>query len=130
MRRRRDRQRGFTLIETVVALAILALALGALYESFGGVLRSTVRAQWQEAAWALAERKLIEASLRVAPASSTVTGSEIAQLHWSVEVSPIPADLRDGAVLRPMLVKVTIDHPLRPARQLSLETVAVARATP
>ncbi|HTU67085.1 MAG TPA: prepilin-type N-terminal cleavage/methylation domain-containing protein [Steroidobacteraceae bacterium] len=35
------RHRGFTLIEVVVAFAILAMSLGALYECFGGALRRT-----------------------------------------------------------------------------------------
>lgn len=123
-------QRGFTLIETVIALAILALALGALYESFGSALRNTSRALWQEEAWSLAERKLVEASFAATATSSVTTGTESPQLRWAVETARVPVALRDTAPLQPISVMVTVEDPRHPARQLVMRTVAVARVVP
>jgi general secretion pathway protein I len=46
----RVRSRGFTLIEVVVAFAILATSLGVLYEAFGGALRRSAAAGQRELA--------------------------------------------------------------------------------
>jgi len=56
--RRRKRQRGFTLIEIIVALAILAVALGALFQAFSTGLRATTVTDRQAAAVMLAQSLL------------------------------------------------------------------------
>jgi len=43
--------RGFTLIETAVALAILALTLTVVYQSFGWTLRRSTEQQRRDIAW-------------------------------------------------------------------------------
>ncbi|AUN95757.1 type IV pilus modification PilV family protein [Pseudazoarcus pumilus] len=52
-------QRGFSLIEVVVAFAILALSLGALYQSAGGSVRGMQEVERRSAAVLLA-RSLLE----------------------------------------------------------------------
>lgn len=123
-------QRGFTLIETVVALAILTLALGALYESFGGVLRRSGQTQWQDAAWSLAERKLAEYSLRSPVTPLSEQGDEGPRLRWQVRVADMEVPIPSGATLRALRVEVFINDPQRSARQLGLQTVLVAKAKP
>jgi general secretion pathway protein I len=57
---RRRPARGFTLLEVMVALAVLALALTATSDVVGGALRNHVRARQLEVATVLARGKLAE----------------------------------------------------------------------
>ncbi|HET9552447.1 MAG TPA: type II secretion system protein, partial [Anaeromyxobacteraceae bacterium] len=54
------RARGFTLLEVMVAMAILAMALVTTFEVVGGALRNHVRARQIETATLLARAKLAE----------------------------------------------------------------------
>lgn len=83
---RRDRERGFALIEVIAALAILALALGVLLDTIsGGVLRSD-RARRLAEATATAQSLLakIGSEMPMAPATGELTGG----LRWEVRVEP------------------------------------------
>lgn len=51
-------RRGFTLLEVLIALAILSLALGALYQGYALSLRQEAVAEREEAATALAQSLL------------------------------------------------------------------------
>jgi general secretion pathway protein I len=62
MARRPDR--GFTLLEVMVALAVLALAMVALSDAVGGALRNHVRARQLDVATLLARMKLNELTAR------------------------------------------------------------------
>lgn len=53
-------ERGFTLIEAVVAFAIMALVMGTLLGAFGGIIGGSRAARASETALALAEAKLAE----------------------------------------------------------------------
>jgi len=57
-------RRGFTLLEVMVALAVLALALTAASDVVGGALRNHVRARQLEVATMLARGRLAEAEAR------------------------------------------------------------------
>jgi general secretion pathway protein I len=74
------RARGFTLIEVVVAFAILALSLGALYESFGGALRRSAAGR--------------DADLGI---------------EWRIEAKPYPAELSEQSPwsAKAVMVEVT-----------------------
>jgi general secretion pathway protein I len=58
--RARHDERGFTLLEVMVALAVLALALTAVSDVVGGALRNHVRARQLDVATMLARGKLAE----------------------------------------------------------------------
>jgi general secretion pathway protein I len=58
------RDRAFTLLEVMVALAVLALALSAASDVVGGALRNHVRARQLEVATMLARGRLAEAEAR------------------------------------------------------------------
>lgn len=57
---RRGSERGFTLLEVMVALAILAASLVVISEVAGGALRNHVRARQLDVATQLARAKLVE----------------------------------------------------------------------
>ena len=56
--------RGFTLLEVMVAMAILAMSLAAIFDVVGGALRNHERAQHLELATLLARTKLTEVEAR------------------------------------------------------------------
>jgi general secretion pathway protein I len=84
------RQSGFTLLEVVVAFAIFALSVGALYESFAGSLRRTLKAEAQERAWLSAQSLLAEIRVRPAPWPAEEEGVTRTGLDWKRSTSPYP----------------------------------------
>lgn len=91
MRRRSPRtQTGFSLIEVVVALAIVALMLGAIYQVSSGAVRSTVRTDNHLRALAMAQSRLAEASAMPVLKVGTVLGSTDG-VAWSRSIKPFAA---------------------------------------
>lgn len=78
--------RGFSLLEILVAFAILALSLGVLYRSVGASARQVVVVSGQERADVLA-RSLMEAYESVPPSGLQASG-DAAGLSWSVATQP------------------------------------------
>ena len=85
------RQSGFTLLEVLVAFAIFALSVGALYESFAGSLRSTLKAEVEGRAWLSAQSLLAEIRVRPAPWPAEEEGVTSTGLDWKRSTSPYPS---------------------------------------
>ena len=83
------RERGFTLLEVLVAFVIAALALAALFEGGLGGLRATaVSARYGEAL-ARARSHLAAATQSADLAASDTQGDEGGGFHWRVRVTPL-----------------------------------------
>jgi prepilin-type N-terminal cleavage/methylation domain-containing protein len=85
--RGRRSQLGFSLIEVVVALAIVSLMLGTIYQVSTGAVRSTVRTDNYLRALAMAQSRLAEASAMTVLKVGTVIGSADG-VAWSRSVRP------------------------------------------
>jgi general secretion pathway protein I len=85
------RQSGFTLLEVLVAFVIFALSVGALYESFAGSLRRTLKAEAEERAWLSAQSLLAEIRVRPAPWPAEEEGVTRTGLDWKRSTSPFPS---------------------------------------
>lgn len=81
------RQRGYSLVEVLVAFAIVALALTVLLRIFSAGVRNTaVSAEYAHAAL-VAESRL--ASADIGPRAAAVTaGTEDEKYHWTTSIRP------------------------------------------
>lgn len=85
---RRHRAAGFSLLEMVVAIAILALALGALYQAASGATRN-VRADEKYAYGVELARSLLAENARVPPDGVNSTGETAGGFGWRVTTRPV-----------------------------------------
>ena len=124
----RRKQGGFTLIEVVVAFAILALSLGALYESFGGALRRSSTATRRELAALRAESLLAEfrGSGGLLPAPRNGRDAQ-PDFDWRVTSKPYPAELTEGSAWKTDAVTVEISWGGEKRQSLSLQSIELIR---
>lgn len=122
------RARGFTLVEVVVAFAILALALGALYESFGGALRRSASASRDELSMLRAESLLAEfrGSGGLLPAPRSGRDAETG-LEWSIAVKPYPAEIAASSSWNTEAVRIEVRSDPKGRRRAVLNSVELVR---
>lgn len=87
----RQVQRGFSLLELLVAFVILALSLGALYRASGGNVRNLQQSEQHQRAAALAE-SLLNLRDTVPPAGWDQSGTS-AGYAWQIRSSPYPTEV-------------------------------------
>jgi len=104
------RQTGFTLLEVLVAFVIFALSIGALYESFGGSLRRTLKAEVEERAWLSAQSLLAEIRVRPAPWPAEEEGETPSGLDWKRSSALYPSNTDSGSSWRAYQVVIEV-HP-------------------
>ena len=107
----RQRQPGFTLIEIIVALAILAVALGTLFQAFSTGLRATAVTDRRAAAVMLAQSLLDRIGQDIPLAAGEQAGVSEDGLHWSIAIAPSPLitpERRADSPLLPFDVAVTV----------------------
>ena len=92
------REAGFTLIEALVALAVLGVVLAAVLRAYGAGFRSAERAETRTQALLIAESRLAEAaaSLREPGEASGAQGP----YAWRIVAAPFPLDGVEKPLLR------------------------------
>ncbi len=102
--RRPRGQRGLTLLELLVAFAIMALSLGMLYRAMGGSARSVADVDRYQRAVVLAQSLL---SLRdTVPEQGWNQAGESAGYQWRIASAPFATDVKGPTV--PLLHEVNI----------------------
>jgi general secretion pathway protein I len=129
---RRSRSRGFTLIEVMVAFAIFALSIGAIFEVFAGATRRAERARENEHLWLSAQSLLSEFRARPAPWPAEEEGPHddaSGDVAWRVTVTPFDADTNPDYPWKAYLVTVRVGSQSS-HRDVTLRSIELARAAP
>jgi general secretion pathway protein I len=120
---------GFTLLEVLVALAILSVALGALYHIFSAGLDYQTKAAREAEAVSIAQSLLARVGADVPVKAGESSGEIDNGFFWSLTVTPI--DAPTGAAALPVDVKATVTwHSGGSERSVTLQsTRLIPRAT-
>lgn len=122
----RNLQKGFSLLEMLVAFSIMALSLGMLYKVSGNNVRLVAVAARQDQASALAESLLN--AMDVVPETGWQQAGESASYRWAVRSTPYVGGIADlqAAKLQQIWVTVTwIENNLQ--RRIELTTLLPQR---
>ena len=127
MTRPRSRSAGFTLVETVVALAIMAMALGVLYRAVGGGVRTVGDLSAYSRAAAIGESVL---QMRDSvPAAGWNDAGQWEGFRWSVASAPFEPGSGAGVPLHRVQVDVAWSDGLRD-RTFSLVSLRPEQGVP
>ena len=124
-------QRGFTLLEVLVAFLILTLSMGALMRIVSQSIRSLDTAEQHQVALQLAESKLVEvlAQLRW-DSRGKDEGRLSGRYRWKSEVDRYQFENQEAGQnysVTPWLVRVTVSWGRQPNEQVSLSTIRLMR---
>lgn len=90
MRGRRGAERGFTLLEVVVAMALFAAGIVALYSLYSGALRLSAGSRDASASVIYARQRMEEALLVPDPVEGVEQGTFGDRYRWKVRTSIVP----------------------------------------
>jgi general secretion pathway protein I len=118
---------GFTLIEAVVALAILALTLGVVYESFGWSLRRTSGVEKREIAWLTAQSVLATVRGRPTLRVGNERGEAADGLTWEAHIAHYDAQIDPQSPIQPFEVTIDVSWGADPAQRVTLRSVETSK---
>ena len=128
---RRARDEGFTLLEVLVALVVLATTVVAVLQLFGGGLRLARTAGDHTDAALLASAKLAE--LEPGPLTEGAVDGVEGPYRWirrvTLDPSLLPAQLETPETVRLRLARVNVDVQWGQGRRFELVTLRVWQAT-
>ena len=125
---RRPQNAGFTLIETVVALAILGLGLAVLIRVFGDILDRDFQSESKAKAASLAQSLEARLGLDLPIAPGQSSGAFDNGYRWQLDISPY-GDAQDRAAwpLSPCQILITVSWPFGAGnRSITLTTLGLA----
>lgn len=124
-----NKQKGFSLLEILIAFSILALSLGILLKIFSGGVNNAVVAEDYSAAVQIAESLMAKTGVETPLQTSQESGLENDKYNWLVEISPFEFNPENiditnlTAVLFKVKVVVSWGDDNITARQVELTTL-------
>jgi general secretion pathway protein I len=105
-----NKQRGFSLLEILIAFSILALSLGILLKIFSAGVNTAAVAENYTAAVQIAESLMVKTGVETPLQAGQAAGLENEKYYWRVEVSPFTfnPDNMDVSAITAMLFKVKV----------------------
>lgn len=85
-----NRQKGFSLLEVLVAFSIMAVALGILLNIFSSGVNTAVIAEEYTVATQIAEGLMAKTGVETALTPGETFGTEAEKYHWTVSVTTPP----------------------------------------
>lgn len=82
---------GFTLVEMLVAMAILAMGLAGILRALDGGWRGLARAEQETEALAVARNKLAAAGVEYPLVEGLVAGTTVAGVAWEIDIRARPS---------------------------------------
>lgn len=126
------RHRGFSLLETLVALSILAICLGTLLRIFGGGGRAALMTDEYARGLIVAESMLASLGTEIEVAPGRKQGVVAGSIRWAIQVSPLPFQMGDQSEINfttvPVWVEVTAAWGADEPRSVRLGTVRLMPA--
>lgn len=122
----RHAQLGFSLLEVMVAFAILSLSLGVLMQIFSSSMNATALSGEFSRALVLAESKLNAVGVDIPLTPGVHSGEPESGIDWVVNIEPypVPGWLTENNALQPYSVSVVTTWPgAGRRRRVQLETV-------
>jgi type II secretion system protein I len=123
-------ERGFTLIEVVVAFAIFSLTAAALYEAFAQSVRSSLRATEEETAQLYAQSLLSELRGRAGPWPAVQDGVSRTGNQWRIDVTPYGQEVDQLGGWRAFEVSIHVRPTRLAASEIELQSIELARVAP
>ena len=104
----RNRQRGFTLLEVLVALSILALSYAAILQILGGAASKAALSGDYRRALIVAESRLDYAAASIASRSVESSGTAAGRYHWALSYEPTSQYSPEGLPVRYIPVRISV----------------------
>ena len=127
LQRSAHRTRGFTLIEILVALAILSFSLAVIFTAITTSMRSRHAAHNYERATLLAESRISSVGIDQPLQEGTTVGRFEDGFGWRVVVSPYHEQGVDSASLIPLVVTVTVSWDEQGEKSITLSTLRLTQ---
>lgn len=120
------RQQGFSLLEVLVAFAILALSMGVLLQIFSKALTTTAISETYSRAVALAEAKLNAVGVDLPLEEGVHSGDPEDGMDWIISIEPYPLQgwLAENPPLQPYRITAVASWPsARGTRRVVLRSI-------